>query len=167
MQRAILAGVDTIEHGYGGTAEVFKLMAEHGTAYLPTITAAESYGEYFDGFQRGDLHSPRLKQVLNAFRLALDAGVTIGLGSDVGVFTHGTNYRELEWMVQGGMTPTQALMAATSVNAKILKMENTVGRIKPDLYADLIAVEGDPAVDVKAVEKVKFVMKGGRVYKNL
>lgn len=165
MRRSVMAGVDSIEHGYGGTEEVFKLMAQHNVAFLPTLTAEEAYGEYFDGFKAGGPLSPGMKQALRAFKLALDAGVTIGLGSDVGVFAHGTNYRELEWLVRGGMTTSQALMAATSVNAKIIRMENQLGRVRPNLYADLIAVKGDPTKDIKTCRDVRFVMKGGKVYK--
>ncbi|MCX6132416.1 MAG: amidohydrolase family protein [Ignavibacteriales bacterium] len=165
MRRSIMAGVDSIEHGYGGTEEVFKLMAQHNVAFLPTLTAEEAYGEYFDGFKAGGPLSPGMKLALRAFKLALDAGVTIGLGSDVGVFAHGTNYRELEWLVRGGMTTSQALIAATSVNAKIIRMENQIGRVRPNLYADLIAVKGDPTQDIKTCRDVKFVMKGGKVYK--
>jgi imidazolonepropionase-like amidohydrolase len=165
MRRAIVAGVDSIEHGYGGTEEVFHLMAERGVAFLPTLTAEEAYGEYFGGYKAGGPLSPGLQQALKAFKLAMDAGVTIGLGSDVGVFAHGTNYRELEWLVRGGMTSTQALLAATSVNAKIIRMADQVGRIRPNLYADLVAVNGDPTKDVKVARDVKFVMKGGIVYK--
>jgi imidazolonepropionase-like amidohydrolase len=165
MRRAVLAGVDSIEHGYGGTEEVFHLMAERGVAFLPTLTAEEAYGEYFDGYKAGGPLSPGMQQALRAFKLAMDAGVTIGLGSDVGVFAHGTNYRELEWLVHGGMSTTQALLAATAVNAKIIRMQDQVGRIRPNLYADLIAVNGDPTKDIKICRDAKFVMKGGMVYK--
>ncbi len=165
MRRAIVAGIDSIEHGYGGTQEVFRLMAQHGTAYLPTLTAEEAYGEYFEGYKQGGPLTAGMQQALRAFKLAVDAGVIIGLGSDVGVFAHGTNYRELEWLVRGGMTPSQALLAATAVNARIVRMQDQVGRVRPNLYADLIAVPGDPTQDIKAARDVRFVMKGGIVYK--
>jgi imidazolonepropionase-like amidohydrolase len=166
MRLAIAAGVDTIEHGYGGSLDTFRLMKEHGIAYLPTLTAAEAYSQYFEHYEAGKTPpTERMQQAADAFHNAIKAGVTIGCGSDVGVFTHGTNWREVEWMGKLGMSNVQALRAATSVDAGILGKQKELGRIAKDYDADLIAVHGDPIADLHAIERVDFVMKAGRIYK--
>ena len=150
MRRATLAGVETIEHGDGGTPEVFRLMKERGVALCPTL---------------GIVSTNNAERKRTAFQAALAAGVTIASGSDVGVFAHGDNARELEMMVKFGMPAIDALRSATSVNARVLHMRDKIGSVKAGLFADVIAIEGDPTRDVSAVRRVKFVMKDGVVYR--
>lgn len=162
MRRATLAGVRTIEHGDRGTLEVFALMRRHGVALCPTIAAAEAYATYFDGWVKGKSKpTPDLVAKRASFKAALTAGVGICFGGDVGVFAHGDNVRELEAMVEYGMTPLAALRSATSGNAGIFHLEDR-GRIAPGLLADLVAVRGDPTRDVAALRRIDLVMKGGR-----
>lgn len=162
MRRATLAGVETIEHGDEGTPEVFRLMAERGVALCPTLAAGDAVAQY-RGWRKGtDPEPERLRRKRATFRAALDAGVTICFGGDAGVYAHGDNARELELMVDYGMTPRDALRAATSVNARLFHLDDRLGTIRPGLLADLVAVDGDPTRDISDVRRVRLVLKGGK-----
>jgi len=165
MRRAILAGADTIEHGYAGTAEVFKLMRDRGVALCPTIAASEAYARYF---QHWDGHEPAPESVQEnrrSFQLAIKAGVPICMGGDVGVYTHGQNWLEMDAMQRAGMPAADVLISATSRNARIFRLADR-GEVKPGLLADLVAVDGDPTKDISALRHVRFVMKGGQIVRN-
>ncbi|MCE2611802.1 amidohydrolase family protein [Flavobacteriaceae bacterium D16] len=164
MKRAVLAGVETIEHGDGGTLEVFQLMKEKGVVFYPTLAAGDAIEQY-QGWQKGkEADTERIQKKKASFKLALQSGVTIGFGGDVGVYTHGENYRELELMVDYGMSPIEVLQAATAVNAKTFHLYN-LGEIKKGFTADLIAVSGDPSRDIKILRSVKLVWQGGELAK--
>jgi imidazolonepropionase-like amidohydrolase len=165
MKRAINAGISTIEHGDGGTEEVFKLMKEKNVALCPTLAAGDAIQQY-RGWKKGvDPESQSITNKKKSFQLALQAAVTICMGGDVGVFSHGDNAREMELMVEYGMKPIDVLKSATSTNADVFGYGEKIGRIKKDLFADLIAVEGDPSKDIKQIRNVKLVMKNGIVYR--
>lgn len=161
MRRAVLAGADTIEHGYGGTAAVFKLMQERGTALCPTIAASEAYARYFEHWDGREPAPESVQENRRSFRLAMQAGVPICMGGDVGVFSHGQNWLEMDAMQRAGMPAAQVLIAATSGNARILHLADR-GQIKPGLLADLVSVAGDPTRDLSLLEHVQLVMKGGQ-----
>jgi len=163
MRNAIEAGVDSIEHGDGGTPEVFKLMAQRNVPLCPTLAAGDATSQYA-GWKKGTQPEPAgITRKRASFKAALAAGVTILSGSDVGVFSHGDNARELELMVSYGMTPLDAVKSATAVAGRVLRMD--IGQVKQGLLADLIAVDGDPTKDIAATRRVRFVMKNGTVYR--
>ena len=165
MKRAINAGLSTIEHGDGGTEEVFKIMKEKKVALCLTLAAGDAIQQY-RGWKKGiDPEPQSITNKKKSFQLALKSGVTICMGGDVGVFTHGENPREMELMVDYGMKPVDVLKSSTSINADVFGYANKIGRIKKDLFADLIAVDGDPSIDIKNIRKIKLVMKDGVVYK--
>ncbi len=165
MKRATLAGVETIEHGDGGTLQIFKLMKENGVALCPTLAAGDAISQYRGWDKETQPDPERIRAKKKVFKLALQSGVTIVFGGDVGVFSHGENYRELELMVAYGMKPLAALRAATSVNASVFHLDQ-LGAIKKGFLADIIAVTGNPINDISTMSKVKFVMKNGALVKN-
>lgn len=156
IRRSVLAGVQTIEHGYEASEEALRLMAERGVTLCPTLAASEAMGRYTDDPQR-------MATARRLMERALRAGVVVACGSDAGVFAHGDNAREIELLHELGMTPAQALAAATSVAAKVIGREEELGRIAPGFIADLVAVEGDPLEDPSSLRRVRFVMREGRV----
>ena len=165
MRRAILASVDTIEHGDEGTPEVFKLMKQHGVAFCPTVAAGDAIEQY-RGWKKGTMPEPaRIREKRASMKAARDAGVSFVMGGDVGVFAHGDNAREMELLVREyGFTPLEVLRQATSGNAAIFHLADR-GSIRAGQLADLVALESDPTKDVSALRQVRLVMKGGVIFR--
>jgi imidazolonepropionase-like amidohydrolase len=170
IKNAVVAGVDSIEHGSLIDDEGIQLMLKHGTWLVADI--------YNDDYLLGKAIEFKLPQESidkeraigrlqrENFARAVKAGVKVAFGTDAGVYPHGDNARQFQYMVKYGLTPARAIRAATSDAAELLGRQSDVGRVAPGLYADLIAVSGDPLADVRALETVGFVMQGGSVVKN-
>ena len=171
MKRAVIAGVDSVEHGTYMTEEVMDLMIERGTYYVPTISAGEFVAEkskidnYFPEIVRPKAATVG-PQIGSTFNKAYNRGVKIAFGTDVGVQPHGTNWKEFVYMTQYGMDEMEAIKSATIETAKLLRIDDILGSLEVGKIADIVAVDGNPLVDITVMEKVVFVMKDGVVYKN-
>jgi imidazolonepropionase-like amidohydrolase len=169
MKRAVIAGVDSVEHGTFMTEEVMDLMIDNGTYYVPTISAGEWVAEkakidnYFPEIVRPKAASVG-PQIGSTFGKAYKRGVKIAFGTDVGVQAHGTNWKEFVYMTQYGMDPMDAIVSATLETAKLLGEQNKLGSISVGKMADIIAVSGDPLKDMNNMKNIVFVMKEGKVY---
>ena len=170
IKAAVRAGVASVEHGSKLDDEAIKLMVEHHTALVPTLYLPNHYLAHRDRFNFNEARWQALDQLRNLtannFRKALAAGVWIVMGSDAVAGLHGENAKEIEWMVKDGMTPAQAIRAATADAAQLMGWQDRVGTIEAGKLADLIAVEGDPLKDITELQRVKFVMKGGLVVRS-
>lgn len=170
MQRAILGGVKTIEHGTLMSDKTMELMIEKGVYYVPTITAGKEVSDKakIKGFYPEIIVPKALEigpQIQITFGKAYKKGVNIAFGTDAGVFPHGLNAKEFGYMVEVGMPEMKAIQSATIINAEVLK-NNSIGEISVGKFADIIAVDNDPTEDIKTLENVTFVMKNGVVYKD-
>jgi imidazolonepropionase-like amidohydrolase len=160
IKRAVLAGVDVIEHGTGASSATLKLMHDRGTGLCPTLAASDAIARY-RGWNGEEPAPPPVAEARKAFVAMMAAKVRLCMGGDVGVFPHGQNAREMELMAAGGMPSADVLIAATSGNARLFHIDDRLGAIRPGLLADLVAVAGDPTRDISAVRAVRLVMKNG------
>ncbi len=166
MRRAIEGGVETIEHGDAGTPEVFRLMASKNVCLCPTLAAGDAVSQYRGWLKGKDPEPERIQKKRATFKDALNAKVKICMGGDVGVFPHGDNAREMEMMVDYGMTTLETLRSATSINADVFHYGDKLGRLKVGLWADIIVVKGNPLVTMSDIRQVRFVMKDGVIFKS-
>ncbi|MTB50164.1 amidohydrolase family protein [Lewinella sp. W8] len=170
MKRAVLAGITTIEHGSLMDEEVMELMVEHGTYYVPTLSAGKFVAEkakqpgYFPAIIVPKALSIGVK-LQETFAKAHRSGVRVAFGTDSGVSPHGDNAKEFGYMVEAGVSPMDAIISATSTAAEVLGQENALGQVKTGFTADLVAVRGNPLGNIRVLESVDFVMKEGKVYK--
>ena len=171
MKRAVRAGVNSIEHGTYMDDEVMQLMKQHGTYYVPTITAGRAVGDSAKkpGYYP-DVVTPKAlaigPKIQGTFAKAYKAGVKIAFGTDAGVYAHGRNWLEFVYMAEGGMPALETIRTATLNAADLLGMTESLGSIEKGKWADIVAVDGDPTKDIQAMGRMKFVMKNGVVYKN-
>ena len=171
MQRAVIGGVTTIEHGTKMSYKTMDLMKQYGTYFVPTITAGKAVAENakIDGFYPEIIVPKALEigpKIQSTFAKAYKRGVNIAFGTDAGVFPHGQNAKEFGYMVEVGMPPIEAIQSATLINAKVLGLANELGQIKPNFIADIVATDSNPLEDITAMERISFVMKDGIIYKN-
>jgi imidazolonepropionase-like amidohydrolase len=170
MKRAVEAGIDSIEHGTFMTDEVIALMKQHGTYYVPTISAGKFVAEkakvpgYFPAVvvPKALMIGPIIQ---TTFQHAYESGVKIAFGTDQGVAPHGDNALEFVYMVEAGMPPMAAIKSATLEASKLIGVDKDLGTVETGKFADLVAVPGDLVADIKLVSKVSFVMKAGVIYK--
>ena len=171
MQRAVIGGVTTIDHGTKMSTKTMDLMKEYGTYFVPTITAGKAVAENakIEGFYPEIIVPKALEigpKIQNTFAKAYKRGVPIAFGTDAGVFPHGLNAKEFGYMVEVGMPAMEAIQSATVTNAKVLGLGDQLGQIKPNYIADIVATDTNPLEDISAMERIQFVMKEGKIYKN-
>jgi len=168
MKRAVKAGVDSVEHGTYMTDEIMKLMKKKGTYFVPTISAGKWAAAHADNYAA--IVRPKARAVgpkmQATFARAYKKGVKIAFGTDAGIFPHGINAREFEYMTEVGMPPMEAIQSATLTAAKLLRIDDRLGSVEVGKVADLVAVPGNPLEDISLMSKVNFVMKNGVVYKH-
>lgn len=170
MQRAVIGGVTTIEHGTKMSTKTMDLMKEYGTYFVPTITAGKAVAENakIEGFYPEIIVPKALEigpKIQSTFAKAYKRGVPIAFGTDAGVFPHGLNAKEFGYMVEVGMPEMEAIQSATITNAKVLGLADQLGQIKTDYTADIVATDSNPIDDISAMERIDFVMKAGKIYK--